>query len=372
MLSHLLQNPSEVRRLLAGRTATLSQLENRRVDLTTVLAEASGSFRTFLRQHIGEVVMDQVVSSSHSWTVSRQQAEELWDLVNSRLRVPGLLPGSGSLIGTDAALLQIKSGTGLGRIMESDHVIEQRITRMLMDGLAVIERRQPGFAFPRRQDQIIAELRAGGSYSPNCERMSESLAILAPANHIVASRLAILMPAVSGRPSAMPWYYVHQGLASKSSRMRDLIPWRLEGYYGLQEILDATVWVLCHEFPMRQLSSEHLGLALTTDFAQLIRADMIDTLIDSIDAHGTPMIRALQLPTRITSADSRGLREALESRLHLPALTAERFSANAWRTLTPITGPLDEAAETAEELKRVAESIAAARAAATGGRGTGQ
>jgi hypothetical protein len=111
--------------------------------------------------------------------------------------------------------------------------------------------------------------------------------------------------------------------------MRQMVPWRLEGAYSYQELLDATRWVMLHR------------MNLPPAFDEAIRADFIDEIVQMIvdDADGADdVLRTLG----VRSADNEErLIAALEARLTLPTLDAARFERQ-WNHISPLAGPADE------------------------------
>ncbi|NPC70276.1 hypothetical protein HPP05_11020 [Corallococcus exiguus] len=343
----LIQEPSARSSLFAGHSRTLRQIE-RGADVYEVIAQTP-ALRRLVERRFGELTVEEILAADLRWQVDARQAEAYLELLMD-----------GALLGTHEALVAAKRGGPLGRILESDHLIEQRLHRMIRDGPAGHTVRSPEYALPSGDAQRALERDWGAEHLAETRLMQDALAILVPANEVVHYRMTRKLreltrgashpglPDLASLPSVAPWYYIHQGVGSKTARMRELLPWRLEGAYSYQEMLDATRWVLCHEFNLSPV------------LEQAIREDMVESIVYAIrhdDEAAEILLPSLPGP-RIRSPDSDRLEGAVRDALHLTPLDASRFDRARWNYLPPIVGPVEQAAEAELELRRLLEGEA--------------
>lgn len=311
-------------------------------DVYEVLGEPTDAVRRALRRRYGAEIVAQMAAIHSTWRVTREQAELYLEWLQGR---------SFSLVGNHALLVAQKRNTLLGRILESDHLLEQRIHRMMRDGPMGHSARTAHYAQATGDAQRALERDFGADHLAERVLMNEALAVLVPANEVVAYRLGHHL-----RTEAQfaPWYYHHQGLSSKTARMQTFIPWRLEGEFSYQELFDATRWVLFEE------------MKLPRGLEPLLRDDFAESIIHAIQHEPLAAEYVLPaLPGRIRSPDSPRLDEAVRQYLRTERLDRATFFER-WKKFSPITGPVEVQAELAEEarLMREAEEAAAAAAAA--------
>lgn len=332
LIYDLWRNPARQEQLFASNSSSLRRLR-RGQDVYSLISEAEGQLLRVLRTQLGESTLEQVRQLSRRYRVNRDQAEAYVELIRN-----GSLTGrTGSIVGTHDELRTLVKGTPLSFILESDHIVEQRIHRTVRDGLAGHAARSPEYAVRDSVLQRTVERRLGASNLSKIADIRDGLAVLVPANDIVAYRLSRQVQAILSRTaettqrfiSATPWYYIHRGFGSKTARMAQMIPYRLEGAFSYREFLDATRWVACYEFN------------LPREFEEFIRDDLIESILDALEEDEELARLALRsLPGRPRSISSPRLRPALEQYLNVDApLRAEHFTgAGGWKQLPPIVG----------------------------------
>jgi hypothetical protein len=328
-----LASRSETERLFAGETRALRQIAHGD-DVYEMLAGATRGTLRLLRERLGRETLEAVQTISSEYAVTRAQAQEYYDWLMQ-----------GMVVGRHVDNIAMKAGTPLSRLVESDHVVEQRVLRMLRDGPAAHGVRSPGTALVDPDAHRRLERAAGALACAEHLQMDEAMAILVPANHVAGYRFSRYFRELSGGAGVAPWFYIHQGIGSKTSWMRHMIPWRLEGAYTYQELLDATRWVMTYR------------MNLPRDFETAIRGDMIEEIVQMIVENADePEVENILLTLGLRSAtDESRIIAALESRLTLNPLDYTRFEQD-WNYIAPLVGPADEMRWSAEEAQRVAEA----------------
>jgi len=130
-------------------------------------------------------------------------------------------------LGDDSDIVRLIEEAGLGRLLESDHLIEQRFIDELAWGNASFFRR--------------SEVRSLGR---DAERIDDITAIATPKNEIIYYRLARRSPNTGFELAGL---YPHTGPGSKTTRMAQFIPVGSEGAHSLLDIANAHRWVLINE-----------------------------------------------------------------------------------------------------------------------------
>ncbi len=327
-----LASRSETERLFAGETRALRQIA-RGEDVYDMIAGATRGTLALLRERLGRDTLEAVQAVSSQFAVSRAQAEEYYDWLMQ-----------GLVVGRHADNIAMKAGTPLSRLIESDHVVEQRVLRMLRDGPVAHGVRSPGTALADSEAHRRLELAAGAFACAEHAQMDDAMAILVPANHVAGYRFSRHFRELA-EDAVAPWFYIHQGIGSKTSWMRHMIPWRLEGAYTYQELLDATRWVMTYR------------MNLPRDIEAAIRSDMIEEIVQMIveNAEEPEVVSMLRTLGLRSASDEASIISALESRLTLDPLDYTRFEQE-WNYISPLVGPADEMRWSAEEAQRVAEA----------------
>jgi hypothetical protein len=152
----------------------------------------------------------------------------------------------------DHELIELLQSRHLTGVLESDHLLEQRIYETYYDGMSGLVRGQRG-RFGR------------GNRTIRGERVNTTAAPVA-ANDIVAHQLLA---------NDIDILYVHRSYGSKTARMRDLIPWGSEAEFLPLELWTVHRWGLSEfgiprsilDGPVKRDFVEALVHGLSTDAA---------------------------------------------------------------------------------------------------------
>lgn len=273
-LRYVRRNPQAAEALLSVDARAVHHLQ-RGENFYRLFADASGDLLIDLKRILGGAEYWRMAQLIERCTPSSEQ-----------LRLVRMLVSDAEHLFGPYQDLRARVPVGLGFILEVDHLVEQRLMRMIMDGPAAHFLRSANGYVPK--ELYERTLRDRG-----CHNLAERVLItdgfgaLVPANDIAAHGLARgLSGADANYISA---YYVHGGLNGKSRRMAGLIPYRLEGEFSYQELFDITRWVICRELGLpRQV--ERMILA---DFADAIvhAAQHVDSRLADVVMSGIPRRR---------------------------------------------------------------------------------
>jgi hypothetical protein len=347
LLVTLANDPARRHQLFAGHTAALDEIAAGG-DVYRILGEGSQAVRRLLRNSFGPSTADAMGRLSVTWAVSPDQARLFARWIKD-----------GQIVGSHADLLALKAGGPLGFLLQSDHILEQRIHRMLRDGVPGFTARSSAYAQISTEAQQQIQRDFGAFYSADGEQIMDALAVLTPANEIVGYRLTRALPdalraeGIRGLRSAAPWAYIHQGLGSKTHRMAEIIPYRLEGDLSYQQLFDATRWVVCNE----------LGLPRDIGFQRLLLDDFLDSAFIGLrnDDLTGELLRRHYFPGQRHVSDDR-LERAIRESMSVRRLRPQNFLPPNWPQVSPILGPLDVAERAHQELEDAAGALVTAGA----------
>lgn len=329
------RSPQRSEALFARHSAAVQQLQNGE-SFYRILVDPSSAVRGTLVQLIGQAEFDRIQTHIRRYTPSAEQLRALREVYENPTRMFGTY-----------ADLRANIDRSISRLLEADHIIEQRIHRMLMDGPRGHTARSWGESVTGDAQRAV-ERRWGATALADNLAIDDGFAVLVPAEDVTAHGIMHGLGR-GGNASRAPLFYIHQGLASKTSRMETFLPYRLEGEFTYQEILDAHRWVVLREF----------GLPPQLD--EVIREDMVDSIVYAI-RHDSLAAEVLlpTLPGRRVSATSDRLPQSVRNMLQLRPLPANFPST--FRSLVPILDRLQALGEVRGEVRRLVEGAQHARA----------
>jgi hypothetical protein len=343
VLAALVADAAQREHFLVGFNRELRDLARGR-NLYEVFADPSPLLRRALDDRFGDGTAQAMRELYQAWAVNPAQAEEILDLTRH-----------GMVLGTYDELAAVMRGTSISRLLEREHIVEQRLHRMILDGIDGHAARTLEQASPILDVQKAVERGLGAMHLHDGVVIRDGLCALQPANEVVVHNLNWHWSRITRREGAGPLLYTHQGINSKTDRMRQLVPWRLEGHFSYQQLLDATRWS-ARRATSRTLTRGADVARIRAEFESLdilVRDDLIESIVtrlefdDDLARHVLPAIGR-----RNVSPTSPRVPQALRNYLRLDPLTAERFTAaGRWPHLPPIIGPSDEAEEAARAIE---------------------
>lgn len=308
-------------------------------DIYDLVLEDSRAIVRFIRNHYGSEVLAAIRNRSERFVVTQAHVDAYVDMLVR-----------GFVMNEYGALTAATRSAGIGHLLHADHIIEGRIHRILRDGTAGFTARSSDYAHLSSIDRLALERHLGSEFTD--DRIIDALAILVPVNELVAVRLARLMPdslarhGSSGLSSALPWNYFHLGLGSKTSRMANLIPWRLEGNFTYRQLFDATRWVVCYE--LGAPGARRFQLRLQDDFMHSVRVGL-ETSDETVD-----MVRT-SLFGRSSRASIDEIEAGVRRHLSLRTLTIEDFQSPNFPKFSPIFQINDFTEATVESIREIYE-----------------
>lgn len=267
-ISHLEDLISNFDGIFPGPTGRLARLRQTYRIYNRI---ADGLERSVLANRYGRQIALNMEEQVRRFIVTEEQFQEIQEFFFSRqgtareaLRLAGRY--SGKFCNTYENLVQLKTGRGFSHLYEVDHLIEARIHRMLRDGLNGISSRQLRYYNPELN--LVRET------------IQDGLSLMVPANSVVAATMSahatrFVQRAGTEESRMFFYYYVHQGVMSKTTRMAELIPYGLEGEFSFVELLHLHLYALCSE---RNLPFRTLAPAIRQDFIDSILIGMEDTM----------------------------------------------------------------------------------------------
>lgn len=286
---------------MAGDTAAARHIASGRNALEVLIE--SDPLRRLLANWFGAAGVQRIERIIQRWQVNQAQAEEFvrmvegvghWERRIDDERVWGM-------IGTFEELSRRKKGTILSRLVEIEHIFEQRFGRMIRDGQAGFRARR-AIGWLTRDEQQALERREGAMRLADRITISDGLSIYALANGVAAYNMShILTRNLGPTHGGALAFYIHQGPGSKTHLMADLIPYRQEGYYRYRQILQATQHVVFNV------------LGLPRELNDLVVEDMIDSIM--IAVYDDPDLLAMIPGLRAGSASEDAIARALRNHL---------------------------------------------------------
>jgi hypothetical protein len=254
-----------------------------------ILGPGGRAYRSELRRRLRSVR----VRDSELQKIDRLFRGQLEDVVDGARHSRSIL-----FFGTDEVVAADMRRLGLSRILESDHLFEQRFVDAVADGAV-------GLSRPRRA--VPPTVR-------NAERVTDTYALAVPKNELFYYELSRRLGRVDGG-FRLAGLYPHTGPGSKTTHLARLIQPGAEGAFSVFDHLDAHRWVLFTE----------MGLPRSPFEGYIIR-DIAHALEEGMEQSAS-LRRQLRRATGTSQPSVADIMRLLRQR---PRPTAASFAPDRW------------------------------------------